>query len=163
MQRASLIAVIALLLGSAQAQTAATIDAPGDEVLLRMSATGLQVYECRAAAGVAPAWAFKQPRADLFSAGQPAGRHFAGPTWEHADGSRITGRVVAAVSAPRPEDIPWLRLTALSHAGEGTLSRITVVQRVNTKGGVLADACPSVGAVSEVPYTADYEMIRAAR
>jgi len=160
-RRTFLIPVIALLLGPAQAQTA-SLGASDDEVLLRVSATGVQVYECRSAMGASPTWAFNEPRADLFSAGRPVGRHFAGPTWEHTDGSRIVGKVVANAPAARPEDIPWLRLIATSQAGEGAFSRVTVVQRIDTKGGVLAGACPSLGAVSEVPYTADYVMIRAA-
>lgn len=162
MQRILSIAFIALTLGSAHAQTAASLNAPGDAVLMRLSATGVQVYECRATAGAAPAWVFKEPRADLFLAGQPVGRHFAGPSWEHKDGSRITGKVVTSLPAPGPSDIPWLRLAVASHAGTGAFSNATFVQRLDTKGGVLAGLCPNPGAMSEVPYTADYVILHGA-
>jgi hypothetical protein len=155
-------AVIALASSAAQAQTAASLNAPRDEVLLRLSATGVQIYECRTAAGAEAAWVFKEPRAQLFVGGKPIGRHFAGPSWEHLDGSRITGKVVSSVAAPQPGDIPWLRLAVASHAGEGAFSTATAVQRLNTKGGVLAGACSQPGAVSEVPYTADYVILREA-
>jgi len=51
-------AMIAFLVGQAQAQTPSSLNAAGDEVLVRMAATGVQVYECRIAAGGEAAWAF---------------------------------------------------------------------------------------------------------
>lgn len=152
-------ALVVACVGSARAQDAASLDRPGDEQLMKLSATGVQVYECRAVAGGAPAWAFREPRADLFLDGQAVGTHFAGPSWQHRDGSRIIGKVAASRPASRPEDIPWLRL-AVTSTGEGALAGVQVVQRINTRGGALAGSCPQTGAVSEVPYTADYVMLR---
>ncbi len=66
---------------------------PANQTLaLTLDARGVQIYECRAVAGD-PAkyeWAFKAPEADLFDAqGRKVGRHYAGPTWELADGSKV--------------------------------------------------------------------------
>ena len=40
--------------------------------------------------------------------------------------------------------------------GNGTLSQVTTVQRINTKGGVGRGPCDSAGAIRGVPYSADY-------
>jgi hypothetical protein len=131
-----------------------------DRPVMTLSATGVQVYECQANASGAPEWVFRVPRAALFLDGRKVGRHYAGPTWEHEDGSLVTGKVAARVEAPRTGDIPWLRLDVASREGAGAFSGNAVVQRVNTRGGALAGACPTVGQVSEVPYGSDYVMLR---
>jgi hypothetical protein len=59
-----------------------------------LSARGVQIYECRAAAdSYSPAqWMLAGPEAELFDRdGKRVGRHFAGPHWEADDGSRIVG------------------------------------------------------------------------
>lgn len=157
-----LLPVALVLTGPAAAQSPGALDAPGDQPLAHLSAVGVQVYECRSGPDGQPAWAFKEPRADLSLAGRPVGRHYAGPTWEHEDGSRVVGRAAASLPAPRPGDIPWLRLTVVSRTGEGAFGAVTAVQRVATHGGTLAGRCDTPGAATEVPYTADYIMLRAA-
>lgn len=136
--------------------------APGDRPAMTLSATGVQIYDCRAgAAGAAPAWAFREPRAELFLDGRRIGRHYAGPTWEHDDGSAVVGKAAARVDAPKPgDDIPWLRLDIASRRGAGAFADLAAIQRVNTRGGALAGSCPEAGRVSEVPYTSDYVMLR---
>ncbi len=160
MQRIILAAVTGLASGLALAQAAPSVSVVGDETLLTLSARGVQIYECRPGASGAPEWTFKAPRADLFADGRQVGRHFAGPSWELQDGSRIVGKVVASAPAPEPGNIPWLRLSVASTSGQGALNAAKAVQRINTQGGVLSGACPTEGAVSEVPYTADYLMLR---
>ena len=93
---------------------------------------------------------------------QRVGQHFAGPSWQRVDGSRITGKVATNVPALTPDDIPWLRLVIASRSGDGALGGVAAVQRINTRGGALIGACPEGGGLSEVPYTADYIMLRAA-
>ncbi len=136
--------------------------ASGDRPLMTLSATGVQIYECRApAAGGPPEWAFREPRAELFLAGRRVGRRYAGPTWEHEDGSAVVGRVTARVEAADPgRDIPWLRLEVASRRGAGALSDVGAVQRIGTSGGALAGACPEAGRVQDVPYASDYVMLR---
>jgi hypothetical protein len=41
-------------------------------------------------------WAFVAPEAELFDAQRrPVGKHYAGPKWERADGSKVAGTVKA--------------------------------------------------------------------
>ena len=68
---------------------------------LRLAAEGVQVYVCAAAEG-GIAWRLKGPEAKLFdAAGREAGTHFAGPTWQGADGSAVVGEVIANSPAPQ--------------------------------------------------------------
>jgi hypothetical protein len=62
------------------------------------------------------------------------GSHFAGPTWEWSDGSRVSGRPVANAT-PDADSIPWLLLTASQHQGEGVMKNVASIQRLSTKGG----------------------------
>lgn len=151
---------IGLASALAVAQTAPSLNVVGDVALLSLAARGVQVYECRATSDGALGWTFKEPRAALFADGKQVGTHFAGPSWELQDGSRIVGKVVASAPAPSPEDIPWLRLTVSSSSGQGSLSEAQAVQRINTHGGVLSGVCSNAGVLSEVPYTADYVLLR---
>ena len=75
----------------------------------------------------------------------------------------MVGSAVAKVAAPTPGNIPWLRLTAVSHTGHGRFSKVTTVQRLNTVGGIApAAGCDgtTVGAEADVPYTANYFFYR---
>jgi hypothetical protein len=131
-----------------------------EQFILQVRAKGDQIYACRMD-GSQFTWALKAPDAQLFDGkdGKPFGRHFAGPSWEANDGSRVTGKAVANVPSPDPDSIPWLRLNIVSHDGNGLLSRVTTVQRLNTKGGKApASGCDAAHASQEarVPYSADY-------
>jgi hypothetical protein len=132
-------------------------------LLTTLSATGVQVYECRAgAAGAVPAWAFVAPEAELFdSAQQRVGDHGAGPTWSLADGSRIVGSMRSRADAPQPTAIPWLLLETRSTGTAGRLAAVHRVQRVHTEGGIApATGCDAqhVGTRARVPYRADYRL-----
>jgi len=84
------------------------------------------------------------------------GKHYAGPTWEAPDGSKIVGKVLANEPAPKAGAIPWLLLSTES-SGSGVLAGARFVQRVNTSGGVgPTGACPTAGTERRVDYTADY-------
>ena len=127
--------------------------AANESLALVVPAKGDQIYECREAK-----WVFVAPEADLFdAAGKKIGRHYAGPHWEAADGSRIVGAVKERADAPAAGAVPWLLLSAKSVGPEGSFSKVTSIQRVATKGGVApAGKCSEVGAKARVPYTADY-------
>ena len=91
--------------------------------------------------------------------GKAFGKHFAGPSWEANDGSRVTGKAVANVPSPDADSIPWLLVNILTHDGSGVLSRATSIQRVNTKGGKApGSGCDAshTGQELRVPYEADY-------
>ncbi|HKW33771.1 MAG TPA: DUF3455 domain-containing protein [Candidatus Acidoferrum sp.] len=108
---------------------------PGEKVILVGHATGVQVYVCQAGTNPPFAWTFKAPEADLTdSTGKKIIHHSAGPTWKHIDRSEVVGKVAAKQDAPKPDAIPWLLLTAASHAGQGVLTRVTSIQRINTMG-----------------------------
>ena len=135
-----------------------------NKVFLVGHGVGVQIYAC-SATNTGFAWTFVAPRANLFNdEGKLIITHFAGPTWEANDGSRVVGTVVpgGSVTVDRTA-VPWLLLAATpSHHGAagGRLGRTTFVQRINTTGGIAPDAATcnagTVGARAEVPYTADY-------
>ena len=131
----------------------------GEQLLLQVHAKGDQVYTCKGDAAQF-AWTLKTPDAQLFDKdGKLFGKHFAGPSWEAADGSRVTGKAAANVPSPDADSIPWLLVNIISHDGSGVLSRATSIQRLNTKGGKApASGCDAAHANQElrVPYTADY-------
>lgn len=139
--------------------------AADEKVAMIVPAKGVQIYECRAKVGTAGAfeWAFVAPDAELFDTkGVKIGKHYAGPSWEANDGSKITGAVKARADAPQAGNIPWLLLTATASGPKGSFSEITSVQRVNTAGGVAPTApCAqaNAGTTARVPYTTDYYLL----
>ena len=147
---------------SARAETPLpdAIAAPGEATVLTVHAEGAQVYECRAGADGKPAWAFREPIATLLVDGKTVGRHYAGPNWEHSDGSAAVGKAAGNAPGATPNDIPWLKLEVISHRGSGTLTAATTVQRINTIGGKLEGACDKAGAFKSAPYSADYVFLR---
>ena len=136
------------------------IAAPGETAILTLHAEGAQVYECKAGADGALAWAFREPIATLISGGKTVGRHYAGPTWEHSDGSAVVGQVVGTAPGSVANDIPLLKLNVTSRRGTGALTPATTVQRINTAGGKLNGACYKAGTYESVPYSADYVFLR---
>ena len=137
------------------------IKAPvAEELVLVARASGFQVYVCRADAEGKPAWTLKAPDAQLFDQqGNVIGKHFAGPTWQHNDGSEITAKMAAKIDAPDAGAIPWLLLNVTGHSGSGALSRVTTIQRIHTVGGLApASGCRDSNRDAEFKssYTADY-------
>ena len=136
--------------------------APANESLVRtLWADGVQVYECRKAADASfPEWVFVAPEAKLVdAAGTTLGRHYAGPTWEAGDGSKVVGVVKAKVDAPDPRAIPWLLLETHSTGNPGLFAKVTAIQRVATVGGVAPETgcgTATIGKQERVPYTAQY-------
>jgi uncharacterized protein DUF3455 len=129
----------------------------GQELVLKAIGRGSQNYICEQATG---RWTFRDPTAALIRHGRAIGIHYAGPTWELFDASRVTARAIISVPAPNPTtDIPWLLLQATGHAGSGVLSTVDYIQRLHTRGGVApnAGACnPATDQTVGVPYTAVY-------
>ncbi|HEY6128360.1 MAG TPA: DUF3455 domain-containing protein [Candidatus Acidoferrum sp.] len=145
---------------SEQQHVPPSIQPPINEKLsLRLHATGNQIYTCTSEAGQF-AWALKAPEAQLLDEKeQPFGKHFAGPSWQANDGSRVAGKVLTKVDSEDAESIPWLLIKVVSHEGNGILSRITTIQRLNTKGGKEPGSGCDADHVKQdvrVPYTADY-------
>src|SRR5437016_9241627 len=133
-----------------------------ESLAMIVPAKGVQIYECRAKKDQAGTyeWAFVAPEADLFdTSGKKIGRHYAGPYWESTDGSKIAGTVKERTDSPRAGAIPWLLLVAKSVGPQGSFSKITAIQRVNTIGGAAPKSGCSqstAGTTVRIPYTADY-------
>jgi Protein of unknown function (DUF3455) len=161
-QRSLLLSVPALVAfaGAASAQVPAAIAAPGESVVATIHAEGAQVYECKAGADGKLAWAFREPIATLVLDGKTVGRHYAGPNWEHTDGSAVVAKVAGNTPGKSASDIPWLKLEVTAQRGSGALSGVTTVQRINTVGGVHSGACDKAGALHSAPYAADYVFLR---
>jgi len=133
----------------------------GNEVVLVAHASGSQIYNCQAGTDGKYSWVLKGPEAELRDQqGAVIGHHFAGPTWKHGDGSEVTGKVEAKVNSPDSVSVPWLLLGAIGHSGDGVLSAVTIIQRINTKGGQPppAAACNAAQQNVEIKssYSADY-------
>jgi hypothetical protein len=144
----------------AHAQVPAAIAAPGESAAATWHAEGAQIYECKAGADGKLAWAFREPIASLFAEGKTIGRHYAGPNWEHMDGSAVVGKVAGNAPGATPKDIPLLKLEVVSSRGSGALSGVTTVQRINTVGGRHEGACDKAGAFHSAPYAADYVFLK---
>jgi hypothetical protein len=133
----------------------------GQKQMMSTWATGDITYECREKAGIAGAheWAFVGPVATLYGVDKKAvGKYYAGPTWEAADGSKVSGKQVAVAPAA-PGSIPLQLVKADPAMGAGAMTGVSYIQRLNTKGGVApALACDAMakGKRQVVAYEADY-------
>lgn len=126
--------------------------------------TGVQIYRCDRRSGQPDGyeWTFQSPEAILRDVvGKYLGKHYAGPTWEAADGSKVVGTVEARRDAPERGAIPWLRLSARSTGIAGIFAGVTTVVRIGTSGGTApATGCNELelGKILRVPYSTDYNL-----
>ena len=129
--------------------------------MMTTTGVGELTYECREKAGMAGQyeWAFVGPVATLYGGDKKmVGKYYAGPTWEAADGSKVTGKQVA-VSPASAGNIPLQLVKAEPAMGAGAMTGVSYIQRLNTKGGVApAMACDATGKGKRqvVAYEADY-------
>lgn len=127
------------------------------EPVLRLQGRGVQVFRCEAR-GSGYTWVYRLPEADLVDAsGKALVRHGANFSFEHADGSRLLGTVVAFDDPPDPRNLRWLLLSTRSF-GDGVLSGITFVQRVDTIGGMPPPRCDAgqQSRLLRVDFSADF-------
>lgn len=157
MRRTSLLVVTTWL--QLFAQTASDIPEnlnppAGDKLAMKVHASGSQIYGCDGTQ-----WTLTAPDAKLFDdAGKQVGSHFAGPTWQSSDGSRVVGKAVANATVDA-QSIPWLLVSAVDHSGQGVMAGVSSIQRVHTHGGKApASGCDAAhkGEKTSVAYTADY-------
>jgi hypothetical protein len=172
LSQAAALMVLASLVGAHAASGPEVPDAikppSAQSIVLRAHAAGVQIYDCRASADGAPNWVLEAPEAQLRNeAGAVIGRHYAGPTWKHKDGSEVSGKAAAHADSPDASSIPWLLVTATGHSGAGIFARVTSIQRVHTKGGQppAASGCNSatLNTQARSHYTADYYFYAAAK
>ena len=132
----------------------------GNRISSHVYAKGVQIYRWNGTS-----WAFVGPDATLYADpcfNGEVGTHYAGPTWEAEDGSKVVAAKFADCT-PNRGAIPWLRLDAVSSSPQGRFAGITHVLRVNTIGGTApATAGAFVGDEARVPYTTEYYFYRAA-
>ena len=151
-----------------QANLPATVQVPaGNKVALETVGVGEITYQCKAKKDVADQfeWVFVGPDAALNDRkGKQIGKYYGPPaTWESADGSKLTGTQVA-VAPSTAGNIPNQLVKANPASGNGAMTGVTYIQRVNTVGGVApASACAAsnLGSKQIVKYQADYIFYKA--
>ena len=133
-------------------------------ILRVVSAIGVQIYACTRNPAGATGWVLKGPDAQLFDPqSKPVGKHYAGPTWEHLDGSKVVGAVKTSMPAPVDKAIPWLLLDTKSREGSGAFTEAQAIVRMGTIGGSApSDGCDEArtGQELRVPYTAIYVFLK---
>ena len=132
----------------------------GQKLLMATTGVGEITYECREKEDMAGQyeWAFVGPVAALSSGNKMVGKYYAGPTWEAADGSKVTGKQIA-VAPGGAGNIPLQLVKTEPAMGMGAMQGLSYIQRLKTKGGVApATACDasSKGQRQQVKYEADY-------
>jgi Protein of unknown function (DUF3455) len=158
---------MSMCMAAAGCATAPTVPGPlqvptTQALIKQLHATGVQVYQCLPTKSDPSQfeWVFKQPEAALSTkGGKNFGKHYAGPSWEANDGSRVIGEVVAHYDSPNPNSISWLLLRAKATSGNGVFTGVQFVQRLNTVGGSAPFAVcrqDQVGQQLRASYTADY-------
>jgi Protein of unknown function (DUF3455) len=131
----------------------------GHKPFLIGHAVGVQIYRCNGST-----WGPATPRATLYGdGGQLIATHFAGPSWQAKDGSKVVARRIKDPVTVDQTAIPWLLLEPMSvtpGADGNRLGGTSFIQRIHTTGGLApgASTCnpDTAGAETEVPYTADY-------
>ena len=140
----------------------AAVAAPSGKPAMMLKGVGLLTYECRAKAGADGAfeWVFAGPDAALQDmSGRQVGKYYGGPTWEHGDGSKVTGKQLAVAPAAAG-NIPLQLVQAAPATGNnGAFTGVSYIQRVNTMGGVAPSTPCNASTLSTkttVNYSADY-------
>lgn len=136
----------------------------GQTLYLEIVAKGVQIYQCARQPDGSYAWSFKGPEATLNTlAGEPVGKHYAGPTWEALDGSTVVGEVKVKDPGPNPTAIPWLLLAAKANTGTGVFAETKSIQRLATEGGTAPTTpCTAehLNEMARIPYAATYHFFR---
>ena len=130
----------------------------GASLAARLYAEGDQIYRWSGTS-----WTFVAPSAVLYPnqhATAKIGIHYAGPTGETVSGSKVVGAVLKRCPGGAGA-IPWLLLQVTSEEGSGLFHGVTLIQRINTVGGIAPAAAGAfVGEESRVPYTTEYLFYR---
>ena len=131
----------------------------GQVLLVKALASGVQNYVCsEGKSGLE--WAFKGPQAELSDeTGRAIGKHYAGPTWEASDGSKVVARMVSSADAESRDAIPQLLLASTQSSGNGIFSGVKNIQRLHTSGGLAPkERCQpdQLGRLVQAPYKAVY-------
>jgi Protein of unknown function (DUF3455) len=124
------------------------------QIITTLRGVGKQVYDC-----VGTTWTLREPVAGLFTLrGVPAGIHGKGPFWANLDGSHVDGAPLANVDGGKG-NVPWLKIKGSQPPNvltTGLFSKVTFIQRIDTRGGVAPTGTCSGTATKAVDYTANY-------
>lgn len=150
----------ALLSVPAFAQPDPVAASPGLVLRLALGADGVQIYRCAQEAAGAR-WLFQAPEALLFDGqNMQQGTHGAGPFWRLADGSLVRAAAAAQRPASHANAIPWLLLRVTTQEGQGALTGVTEIRRIDTFNGTApAGGCDAAhfGREVRMRYSAVYE------
>jgi hypothetical protein len=130
----------------------------GHSLFFRAYGKGAQIYTCPDVRNPTP---FAILRTSEGDEAELVAIHYGGLIWEATDGSVFIGDATRQqqAAAPDSDSIPWLLIPAKSTNGSGLLSRVTYIQRVQTRGGQMPlSSCterPS-GAQFLIAYVAQY-------
>ena len=146
----------------------ASVQVPaGHTVAMQTVGSGEITYQCNPKKDMMGQyeWNFVGPDAKLNDrSGKQVGKYFGPPaTWESMDGSKLTATQVA-VAPNGMGNIPLQLVKGNPAMGNGAMTGVTYIQRVNTQGGVApAAACAAGNAGSKqiVNYQADYIFYKA--
>ena len=168
------ISVLAAALAAATLATAAVPEPQGvpprlrpsaNEVAsLRLTGSGVMIYQCRATLTNpnAYAWYYVAPDATLYDGGHEVARMTSPNLIEGlSDPSSLSGVVRASQAATG--GLPWTLAQAIPMGDSGIFAGVTSFQRLNTRGGMPpATGCSSdnVGEESRIAFDADYYFYR---
>lgn len=136
--------------------------AAGNTMVLELFAEGTIEYECKRETEPLTTykWLATGPDAVLKDEkGNKLGEYSGPPAkWSFSDGSFVTGSQVS-VSSNGEKNIPLQLVKADTSGGQGLLTTVSYVQRVNTKGGVAPSkkcSADNEGDKADVDYKAEY-------
>ncbi|MCB8890191.1 DUF3455 domain-containing protein [Vreelandella malpeensis] len=159
-------ALMATFSHAALAQSSDDVQVPdGHAVALETVGVGTIKYMCETNDSGDVEWVFKGPSAALNdSDGNQVGSYYGPPaTWEAMDGSKVTGTQLATADNGEG-NIPLQLVEANPAEGEGAMTGVSYIQRMNTEGGVAPSmGCDAdhEGATAIVTYQADYNFYMA--
>ena len=158
-----LLTAFIIMQGADSAETSERLQIPdGQTFLLSAKGVGYQIHTSKPKDGSTTEFVWglpPTPQATLYdNSGKKISKHYAGPTWESTDGSKVIGQLPPkSVPAPKAGDIPWLLIEAKSHEGEGVFSKVSYILRVDTVGGIAPTYAPTrKGQEARVKYRATY-------
>ena len=129
--------------------------------VFRVLALGVQVYRVESERDGKVVLRPLGPRADLFDyTGRKLGCHFMGakgPVWMLGS-FWVVGRELRKRSSPNADSIPELQLATTESEGGGVLGTATLVEQIDTFGGIAPPVVPALhaGDTLESPYSAEY-------
>ncbi|GGU20090.1 DUF3455 domain-containing protein [Lentzea flava] len=144
-----------------EAQVAPAVQVPpGNKLVAKFYARGVQTYICTAGA-----WKGLEPAATLADRlGRAVALHTRGPIWvSTVDGSAVEAAPVDGARNEVPGAVPELLLKAKLTRGTGVFAGISYVQRLATKGGLAPAGGCTEGAQTSVRYEALYTFSAPAR